>query len=233
MRIRVHHDAAAMAEAAADDIAGWLAVDADQTIGLAGGTTPRLTYELLARRPIQWERVQAWMTDERHVSDDHPDSNAGMARRALFDWVPATLHGVPFEDDPAQSASAYEATLRRVLGRGPVARPGLIVLGVGVDGHTASLFPGSEALTEASRDFVANWVKASAVWRLTATLPLLARARRTLFLVTGEAKAPVVAEILEGGGRNYPAAVVSHLARDPVWLLDRAAASSLTHTNSF
>lgn len=228
MRIRIFSDTGAMSEAAAADIAAWLSIEGNHTIGLAGGSTPRRTYELLRRRTVPWDGVVAWMTDERHVPIDHPDSNAAMARTALFDHIPATLAEVPYREDPAEAAAEYEETLHEVLademGR---TQPGLVVLGVGEDGHTASLFPESPALEEDERSFVANWVEDLDAWRLTATLPLLARARRTLFLVSGASKARIVADILERGS-DHPAAVVNRLSRDSAWLLDRAAASALT-----
>lgn len=228
MRIRVFPDADALAEAAAVDIARWLTIDESRTIGLAGGSTPRPTYELLRDETVPWDRVTAWMTDERHVPLDHPESNAGMARRALFDHVPATLHTVPFRENPNDAALEYEDTLRGFMGGryGPL-EPGLVILGIGTDGHTASLFPGSPALEEDERDFVANWVEDQTAWRLTATLPLLARSRRIVFIVSGAEKADVVAEILEHG-TDHPAAIVNRSARDSVWLLDRDAAAALS-----
>jgi 6-phosphogluconolactonase len=229
MRIRVFSDTSALAEAAAADIARWLTIDDSRTIGLAGGSTPRPTYEVLRTMTVPWDRVTAWVTDERHVPTDHPDSNAGMARRALFDHVPATFHHVPYTEDPNDGAASYEQTLRGLMGApyGTI-QPGLVILGVGTDGHTASLFPGSPALEEDERDFVANWVEEQNTWRLTATLPLLARARRTLFIVSGESKAEIVADILEHGS-DHPAAIVNRAARDSVWLLDHAAASALSN----
>jgi 6-phosphogluconolactonase len=230
MRIRVFSDATALAEAAAVDIARWLTIDDSRSLGLAGGSTPRPTYELLRDMTVPWERVTAWMTDERHVPIDDPASNAGMARRALFDHVPATLHAVPYTENPNDGAQAYEDTLRAFMGEslGRI-QPGLVVLGVGADGHTASLFPGTPALEEQERDYVANWVEGQNTWRLTATLPLLARARRTVFIVSGESKAGIVAEILEGES-DHPAAIVNRVARDSVWLLDHAAAADLSTT---
>jgi 6-phosphogluconolactonase len=149
-----------------------------------------------------------------------------MIRRALFDHVPATLHEIPWDEAP-DAAASYESTLRQVLPTGPNGRPqpGLVLLGVGDDGHTASLFPGSPALDEVERDFVAIEVPGQG-WRFTATVPMLARARRTLFLVSGAAKADIVAEILEGTS-ELPAARVSRASRDAMWLLDAAAASRL------
>lgn len=227
MRVRVFIDHEALADAAADEVEGWLRLPGGgRTIGLAGGTTPRATYELLRTRKIPWEDVHGWTTDERHVPGDHADSNAAMVKRALFDHVPATLHEVPWDEDAAAAAAAYEAELRMILATGSSGlQPGLVILGIGVDGHTASLFPGSSALEERDRDFVATHVEGTG-WRLTATFGLLARARRTLFLVSGERKAAVVAEIFEGNS-DLPAAVVARNARDPVWLMDRAAASRL------
>ena len=228
MTVRVFPSPQALAEAAADEVAGWLSVrDGRRSVGLAGGSTPRRSYESLRRRPVPWRQVDGWMTDERHVPADHPDSNAGMARRALFAAVPAALHEVPWRDDPAAAAEAYEAELARLLPRGVSGHlePGLVLLGVGQDGHTASLFPGSTALTETTRDYVATFVEGIG-WRLTATRALLGRARRTVFLVAGASKAAIVAEILDGSS-ELPAAVVARASRDPLWLLDSAAAQLL------
>lgn len=227
MRLRIFNGPEALAEAAAAEVAGWLGLPGDgRTIGLAGGSTPRRAYELMAQGEIPWRNVHGWMTDERHVPSDHPDSNAGMARRALFDHVPATLHEVPWDDDAPTAALRYQEELRGLLVRGPSGlQPGMVILGVGEDGHTASLFPGSDALDATDRDFVATQVPGKG-WRLTATLGLLTRARRILFLASGEAKARIVAEIL-GGGSDLPAAIVAGNARDVAWLLDREAASLL------
>jgi 6-phosphogluconolactonase len=227
MRIRVFNSAEALADAAADEVEAWLRiVTGPRTIGLAGGSTPRRTYELLATRRLGWAEIDGWLTDERHVPRNHDDSNAGMMRRALFDHVPATLHEIPWDEAP-DAAATYEATLRGILPTGSDGRPqpGLVLLGVGDDGHTASLFPDSPALEETERDFIATEVEGRG-WRFTATIPMLARARRTLFLVSGEHKAGIVGEILEGSS-DLPAARVSQVTRDAVWMLDAAAASRL------
>ena len=229
MRVRVFRDRDHLAESAAEEIAAWLRVDSDApTIGLAGGSTPRLTYERLRRLRLPWETIHVWITDEGFVPPDHPDSNARLARASLVDHVPAIFHEVPhIADDPTGSAAAYEVELARFLpvGSGGL-QAGLVLLGIGEDGHTASLFAGTDALGVERRGYVENWVEDRG-WRLTATLPLLTAARRTMFIVSGLGKAAVVAEIL-GGDSDHPAATVTQRARDPVWLLDRAAASKLS-----
>lgn len=228
MRVRVFPDADHLADAAAEEIAAWARLEAPvATIGLAGGTTPRGAYERLRRRHLPWRRVHAWITDERAVPPTHIASNTGMVGRALFDHVPATFHPVPWKDDAAAAAAAYEAELAEFLPLGPRGlQPGLVVLGLGEDGHTASLFPGTTALEEARQGFVATWVPQVDSWRLTATLPLLTAARRTVFLATGRRKATVVARVLTGDA-DLPASRVSRESRDAVWLLDREAASRL------
>jgi 6-phosphogluconolactonase len=229
VRIRIFDDAGRLADAAAREIEAWLRLTGPPAdIGLAGGHTPRATYERLREVRLPWKEVHAWLTDERSVPSDDPESNAGMARRILFDHVPATLHEVPWMEDPNAAAEQYEKELHRVLepdASGP--RPGLVLLGVGEDGHTASLFPGTEALEAHGRDFTANWVPGIESWRLTATIGLLQRARRTMFLVAGRRKAAVVAEVLEGNS-DLPAALVGRRSRDAVWLLDRDAAAGLS-----
>lgn len=229
MRIRIFDDADRLAEAAAQEIEAWVRLTAPKaTIGLAGGATPRATYERLRHMSLPWSEVSAWMTDERFVPIDDPTSNAGMARRALFDHVPASLLEIPWIEDPMAAADRYEKALHTTLDASPNGlKPGLILLGVGEDGHTASLFPGTDAVTVTDKDFVANWVPQQESWRLTATLPLLTRARRTMFLVSGEHKAHIVADVLEGDV-DHPAAAVSRQSRDAVWLLDRDAASLLS-----
>ncbi|MEX2322510.1 MAG: 6-phosphogluconolactonase [Acidimicrobiia bacterium] len=227
MHVRIFSTLEALAEAAADEVEGWLGLDGNgHTLGLAGGTTPRRAYELLADRDLPWQEVAAWMTDERHVPTDHPDSNAGMARRALFDRIPARLLEVPWREDASEAADEYETMLGSVLRSvGGRLEPGMVILGMGSDGHTASLFPGSDALDVTDRDFVATLVPDKG-WRLTATLGLLTRARRTLFLAAGEEKASAVAEVLSGGS-DLPAARVTARARDVVWLIDTGAARLL------
>ncbi len=229
MRIRVFRDVEKLAAAAADESARWLRFDLPHpTIGLSGGNTPRRTYERLRTTPVPWKETHLWMVDERHVPLNDPENNGRMVAAALADHVPASFHPVPWNEEPNEAASAYQEELHRVLPSGPGGpQPGLILLGVGSDGHTASLFPGTTAVEESHRGFVASRVHTLAAWRLTATLPLLVAARRTIFLVAGAEKADIVAGILEGKV-DCPAARVSRSARDVVWMLDRAAASHLS-----
>ncbi len=205
------------------------------TLALSGGRTPQRLYELLAEGrggPLDWSKVHVFWGDERCVSPDDPDSNYGMARWTLLDHVPVPpehVHRMRAEDTPDRAAASYEADLRAFFG-GPSAFD-LVLLGLGPDGHTASLFPGSEALNEPFR-----WVLSSRApegvepaQRLTLTLPALNAARQVMFLVTGAAKAAVVTDILrdpDSAAARYPAARVRPTGR-LLWLLDEAAAKGL------
>lgn len=230
MRVRVVENPDVLADLAAASVARYLReADGHVTLGLAGGGTPRVTYTRLRDEDVVWERVSAWLSDERWVDPSHPDRNAGMAGRALFDHVPATLHELGYAGlEPAAAARAYEHTLADLFAAdGGGGRPDLVLLGVGADGHTASLFSGTAALEERDRLFVENWVPQLNAWRLTATLPLLQSARRLVFLVSGESKAEVMAQILEGEA-PHPARLAAAGAEDVVWFLDLEAASHLT-----
>lgn len=222
MEIRIAPDPPATARLAAATLGRWLADGG--TLGLAGGSTPRPTYDELRHQPVDWPRVTLWMTDERWVPPDHPDSNTAMARAHLADHVPARLLEVPDigRGDPGAAAVAYDTVLGREIGE----RPDVVVLGVGDDGHTASLFPATAALSLDEGRYAANRVESIGSWRLTATIPYLQAARHLAFIVTGEAKAAVVAELTTGGSA-LPAAVVADGHPDVTWLLDEGAAGLL------
>jgi len=232
VHIHVADDPAGVAAMAAATIAGWLrdAACAGRAInlGLAGGGSPRATYEQLRTSDIPWDQLDAWVSDERWVAPDHPDSNARMAREALVDHVGARFHPIPWDTgDPGAAAAAYDQTLRGFLpADGDRVYPQIVLLGLGDDGHIASLFPGTDALAMTDRLYVANWVADKSTWRLTATLPLLWAADRLAFIVTGAAKAPRVAEII-GGDSDLPAGRAAGGATDVSWFLDRAAAARL------
>jgi 6-phosphogluconolactonase len=191
------------------------------TLGLAGGSTPRSIYQALRGRATQWDKVDAWLSDERWVPPDDGRSNGRMAAETLMNHVDATFHRPPWSEllEPVDSAAHYEARLRSVLaGR----RPDLILLGMGDDGHTASLFPETEALEVKDRWIVANHVPKLGEERLTATFPLLWRANMLCVIVVGEGKAQALADSLDG---NTPAGRVGDGDAVVEWHVDQAAAS--------
>ena len=213
------------------------------TVALSGGSTPRALFQLLAREPyrsaIDWERVEVFWGDERCVPPTHADSNYRMAREALLDPVAtpgARVHRLAAEsDDREAAAAAYATEIARVLGGDPGgAAPAfdLVLLGMGPDGHTASLFPGTAALAERRRWVVANWVQKFGTYRITMTWAVLNRAAHVLFLVAGADKAATLRDVLEGPFDldRLPSQGVRPEAGRVVWLVDRAAAAQLTPT---
>lgn len=199
------------------------------TLGLAGGSTPQAAYRMLAFEPVGWERVDLWLSDERWVPWDDDRSNGRMAEEALARHVPATLHRPPWWEDlaPPDSAAHYEAVLRHLLSDGS---GDLVMLGMGEDGHTASLFPDTAALSEQWRWYVANWVPALEAWRLTATPRLLRTARSVAVMVAGQSKAATLAAALEGPDGLLPIQVLRRAAGTVTWLVDEAAAAGLSTT---
>lgn len=232
MRVLVHPSAERLAAAAADFVATAARAVPRFSLGLAGGSTPQRTYELLRNRDAPWERVDAWVADERWVPFDHTECNARAASGALFAHVPARLHVVDWkaERTPGEAAADYEQVIRDVVRTdGGRHRPDLVLLGVGSDGHTASLFPDTEALAEDRRLYVSNWVPSIGTWRLTATYPLLHAAWTIVFLVAGSEKAEVVRRILDNDA-DLPARRVMDGDADVYWMLDEAAAADLRET---
>jgi 6-phosphogluconolactonase len=212
------------------------------TIALSGGSTPKNLYTLLAtnaRTSLPWDRMYFFWSDERHVPPADPESNYRMAEEAMLSKIPVAagnVFRVPTENpDAAAAAEAYEQTLRKffAVAAGQVPRFDLILLGMGPDGHTASLFPETAALREKSRLVVANWVEKLKTSRITFTLTLLNAARCVAFLVSGTDKASALHEVLEGNapGEQYPAKLVRPTDGKLIWFLDRAAASDLTQTS--
>jgi 6-phosphogluconolactonase len=232
LHVRVLDDADILADLAAAAIARTLRAataehDGPVSLFLSGGSTPRVTYTRLVDQDVDWERVHVFLGDERWVDTEHADSNARMAREAFVEDIEATFHVLPTHfESPHEAADHYEQTLAELFGSERFSAD-LVILGLGTDGHTASLFPGTEALDETDRLFVANWVPDKEMWRLSATFRLLHHASEVLFLVTGQTKAEVVAQILEGGVA-YPARTVMEGAADVTWYLDRAAAAHLS-----
>jgi 6-phosphogluconolactonase len=197
----------------------------DCTLALCGGHTPVAVLQDLARRTIRWAHVAVYFGDERAVPPDHPDSNFGMARRALLDHVPVRVDRVhrmaADRPDLAAAAEDYAQLLPPSLD--------VLLLGLGPDGHTASLFPGSAALSETARLVVAVPPPSPPiepqVSRMTITPPVIDAARQVVTLVTGDGKAALLARILEGP--QDPAALPAQVARRGTWIVDRAAAGQL------
>lgn len=235
-RVEVFSDGAAVAAAAAEQIAVLTAQASDPfSIALAGGSTPRALYERLAsdalRERIPWERVQLFFGDERAVPPDHPDSNYGMATRALLSKIDVRAHRMEAEHGRARE---YEELLRTHIAARYRSMPALdlVLLGLGEDGHTASLFPGTAALAERERAVVMNEVPQLDTRRMTLTYPALNAARRVWLLVTGERKRDLVASLLGDTTpatktASWPVQGVAPAAGELVWWLDRAAAARL------
>ncbi|QIN80544.1 6-phosphogluconolactonase [Rubrobacter marinus] len=235
--VRVHEDIEGLAEAAAR----LFVREANEAIGgsgrfavaLAGGSTPKATYEILASRyaspsDLDWSKAHVFFGDERAVGPDHEDSNYRMAHEALLSRVPVgSVRRMRGELPPPEAASLYEEELTTFFGGPP--RLDLVMLGIGDDGHTASLFPRTPALDVDDRWAVENPVRKLGTTRLTLTAPAINAAKNVVFLVAGEGKAEALREILEGDAdpRDYPAKLVRP-ASGPVWMVDRAAAGLLS-----
>ncbi|HUM13734.1 MAG TPA: 6-phosphogluconolactonase [Myxococcaceae bacterium] len=236
--LRVLENPAAVARTAAQWVhdRAWAAANGRGrfTLALSGGTTPKALYRQMAAGPrLPWDRMVFCFGDERNVPPDHPESNARMAREALT--------GLPFVDQssvhrirgelPAEEAAAdYEQTLRKLF-PGTTTFPGfdLVLLGLGPDGHTASLFPDSPALSERTRWVVANWVEKFRTHRITLTFPVLNAAAEVLFLVTGEDKVWALREVLRGKAPvvEIPARGIAPTSGRLTFLVDQAAAAGL------
>jgi 6-phosphogluconolactonase len=231
----LHESPEELAEAAARAFVEEAARAVDErgrfAVALAGGSTPKATYEVLARDhagDVDWPSVHVFFGDERTVPPDHEDSNYRMARESLLDFVPVgSVHRMRGELAPDEAAAAYEEELEEFFGGTPPVLD-LVMLGIGPDGHTASLFPETPALEVTDRLVVANPVPKLDTTRLTLTAPVLSAARAVNFLVAGEDKAEALREILEGEAdpRAYPAKLVRP-SGGPAWLVDRGAARYL------
>ena len=222
--IRVYENSRELAGGAAEHLVALARKDLF-TVALSGGSTPKVLYQVLAeefREQVPWSNTHFFWSDERHVPPDHPDSNYRMAHEALLSRVPvpaSNVHRVRSENPSAQEAAdEYEKVI--------VPRLDLILLGLGTDGHTASIFPGSEVLHETKRLVAAPWVEKLNAYRITMTLPLLNKGASVLFLVSGAEKAEIVKEVLEGP-QKYPAQFVQPTNGELIWMLDRDAAAGL------
>lgn len=240
--IRVFSNPATLALAAAEEFTKIANAAIEKSgrfaIALSGGSTPRNLYSLLAtayRTAVPWEKTLFFWGDERHVPPDSPESNYKMAYDAMLSKVPVppeNVFRVAAEDpDPESAAQAYERVLRQVLQIAPGEFPqfDLVLLGMGPDGHTASLFPGSPGLTETKRLVIANWIEKFSTHRITFTFPVLNHASYVMFLVSGDDKAEVLKEVMEGHANPpYPVQRVNPVNDQLLWMLDKAAAADLS-----
>lgn len=203
------------------------------TVALSGGSTPKSLYSLLAvqRAAFDWHHTFLFFGDERHVPPDHPDSNYRMVKEALLTKISVPAENVfrvkAENPDAAAAALEYANDLRRffTLQSGEFPRFDLILLGMGPDGHTASLFPGSDGLKEQSRLVIANWVEKFNAHRITVTFPVVNHAAEAMFMASGPDKADMVRQVLEGKHTPpYPSQQVQPIGGTLLWLLDEAAA---------
>jgi 6-phosphogluconolactonase len=207
------------------------------SLALAGGETPRRAYRLLAGEgagSVDWEKSHIFFIDERAVPPNDPQSNFGMARRELLSLVPvpeSNVHRIRGEMSPEPAADEYQKDLEAFF-RHPVPRFDLVLLGLGEEGHIASLFPGAAALDEGGRSVVSVFVPKLKSWRITLTLPAINNSREVLFLVAGAHKASIVKDVLGGTEptRRIPATLVAPADGTLEWMLDAEAASRIHHT---
>ena len=206
------------------------------SVALAGGSTPRRTYQLLAseeyRNRLPWSQVHFFFGDERSVPATHADSNYRMAEEAMISLLPIpepNVHRMVGDGDAVANASLYEGELQAFFDGATWPRFNLVLLGMGDDGHTASLFPGTEALNEARAWVVANWVEKFKTYRITLTAPAINHAANIVFLVAGAGKAERLPEVLRGprNPRQLPSQLIQPVSGSLVWLVDKAAAARL------
>jgi 6-phosphogluconolactonase len=231
--VRVLPDATALSDAAAvfiESIALGASLDKPLTLALAGGSTPRAMYQHLAARSVPWAKVRVFFGDERCVPPDDEGSNYRMAREAMLDRVPivaAHLHRILGELPPDEAARKAEEDLRASIAGDPIPRLDLVVLGMGPDGHTASLFPGGPETEVTDRLMVpVHRPDLPQPWRVSMTLPVLNAARRVVFLVADAAKAPMVARAI-AGDPSIPAGRVQPSDGELIWMVTEAAAIEL------
>jgi len=214
-------------------------------IAISGGSTPKAAFQLLGdpaqpwRARMPWDRLDLYWVDERSVPPDDPDSNYRMTREALLDRAPLKpeqIHRMEGELDPEAAAARYESELRNTFRLEGAETPtfDLVALGMGPDGHTASLFPHTEALSEIGRLVVANHVQNKDAWRVTLTWPVINHGRSVFFLIAGEDKAAVVREVFMGprDAERLPSQLIRPASGILTLILDKAAAALLPATDA-
>ncbi|MDT4896078.1 MAG: 6-phosphogluconolactonase [Acidobacteriota bacterium] len=242
-KVRIFEDAAGVAEAAANrfiELAQEAIAERGRfTVALAGGSTPQRAYRLLAsehyRQRLDWSQVHIFFGDERSVPPDDAESNYRMANEALLSHVdlPAeNIHRMNGVGDVVANARLYEDELRTFFNDAAWPRFDLVLLGMGDDGHTASLFPGTEVLAEQEAWVAGVWVEKLSAYRITLTALAINHAAHIIFLVTGENKAQPLREILEGKqtSEQLPAQLIKPLDGSLEWFVDRAASAQLNET---
>jgi len=239
-RLDIYPTSDGLIRAAAEQIASLLIGGVKDrgraTIALSGGSTPRSVYALLSselyRPRISWKSVHVFWGDERCVPPESSESNFRMANEALLAHVPIlpqNVHRIKGEQNPSYAAEEYETEIRQIFGleKGMHPRFDVILLGLGDDGHTASLFPGVSALTEQHRLVTDVFVEKLKTHRITLTLPVINNASHVVFLVSGKGKAAILHDVLQGDKPLYPAQLVRPSVGKLVWLVDQDAASQL------
>ncbi len=234
LRIFVAESNSQLSETAAGFLADRIEKSASDRFAVAfsGGSTPRGLFQTLARDPyfsmVPWEKLSIWWVDERCVSFDSPKSNYGNARHDLIRKIPAKqdrIHPMPADQDPAKGAAEYEATMMRWFGVKGGSFPvfGLIFLGVGEDGHVASLFPGDDVLYESKKWVTRVKGGTPRVDRLTMTLPVLNHAKDIVFMASGKQKAAVVQAAVHPSGPRLPVHMIRPHSGRTTWIVDRDA----------
>jgi 6-phosphogluconolactonase len=232
-------DGDALARTAAHLVHAWVSEAAAARgvarVALSGGSTPRAMNRLLAAMDLPWTSTEWFWVDDRFVPPDNPRSNLGAARADLFDRLPSTpraVHGMPFGQDPAACAETYEKTLANAFGlpgpgAGPLPAFDLLLLGVGDDGHTASLFPGDPYIDEATRWVIPVAAAEGREARLTLSRPVITAARRVVVLAQGPSKRePLRLARAPGPLREVPSRLVREVQGELLWLLDASAAGA-------
>lgn len=249
LQIRVLDDLEHVAQASADEFVARARRSIEHhgrfTVALSGGSTPKALHKLLVDRSeknpdlIDWKRVQIFFGDERHVPPDHPDSNFRMANETLLSKVPVpkeNIHRMLCEKPADQAAAEYDNELVsafKLKGADQLPRFDLILLGMGPDGHTASLFPGTTGVQELKKRVVANWVPKMNTWRVTFTRPVLNQPECALLMVCGQDKASALHEVMgQGSSDTYPVKYVQPTHGELIWIVDRAAAAGLSGKQS-
>jgi 6-phosphogluconolactonase len=238
--VLIRADAAELAQEAANrfaELAEAFTNDAGRfTVALSGGSTPKAMFQILADKAfsgsLPWRSINFFWGDERCVPPDQPESNYRMANESLLSKVPVpreNIFRIPAEDeDHERAAAGYSETLQKFFAD-EWPHFDLVFLGMGADGHTASLFPGTTALSAGDRIAVANYVEKLQSWRITLTASAINRARNIIFLVAGADKAPALKEVIRGprNPERYPSQLIEPSHGELLWMVDGAAASLL------